>query len=73
MPPRPRASPTCGVHRPIRVRSPAISQTASRSVPALDDGQPEHVRVEALGRLEVDDLEDQLAHACDSERHVIRA
>jgi len=31
MPPRPPKSPTCGRHSPMRVRSPAMTQIASRS------------------------------------------
>ena len=39
-PPRPCSSPTCGRHSPIRVRSPAISQIASRSGQRSTTGRP---------------------------------
>ena len=49
-----------------------MSQTASRSVQRSTTGSPRTSGEEALGHLQVDDLEerqDQFADACDSERH----
>ena len=39
-PPRPPISPTCGRHSPMRVRSPAITQIASRSGQRSTTGRP---------------------------------
>ena len=61
--------PTCGRQRPIRVRSPAITQIASRSGQRSTTGRPSDARVERLGGCEVDHLEDELANTGDWDAH----
>ena len=72
MPPRLPSRPTCGRQRPIRVRSPAITQIASRSGQRSTTGRPSDAGVERLGRLEVDHFEHEFANSGDWDAHRLR-